>query len=269
MRVRIFKDLEKTLPEDRFVAWTNLRGRYRGKQHYVSSVPSEPEGILIAQDKFDRIYFCRRPRHNRYKNGIMNRVDFLAHEYHLDRLTDLRGGTFIDCGANVGELGLWAKVRGFSYIPFEPEDLEARCVDLNVFDGADTCHRKGLWNETTTLQFHSSPDSADSSLIAFEGSTQTAKLEVVRLDDAVDLSTADGPVIFKLEAEGAEPEVLEGAKDSLAHIDWVAVDCGYERGPDKQHTFVETNTALVDHGFRLVAAQFGRVTALYGRPGAT
>ena len=38
-----------------------------------------------------------------------------------------------------------------------------------------------------------------------------------------------------------------------------------ERGPEKAHTFVETNTFLQDHGFRLVAAKFLRVTALYQR----
>ena len=229
----------------------------------------EPPEIHVVEDKNDTIYICRRGRHKRYANGIAPKIESLAKEYHLDKLSELRNGTFIDCGANVGELGLWAISRGFTYVPFEPEFLEARCVDLNIFDGKETCRRQGLWNRSTTLTFYSQPNSADSSFIEFGNSASTTELDVVRLDEAMDLAAYPGPVILKLEAEGAEPEVLEGARDCLSHIDWVTVDCGYERGPGKEHTFVETNAVLLDHGFSLVAAQFDRVTALYRNSGRT
>ena len=35
---------------------------------------------------------------------------------------------------------------------------------------------------------------------------------------------------FKIEAEGAEPEVLEGSKNSLKIIDYIGVDGSHERG---------------------------------------
>jgi len=271
MSTNLFRNIEARLTDsmtaERFCAITNLRNRVRGKCHKINPLGGPDSEILLAEDGDEAIHFCRRNRHNRYKRGVRTAIDRLARDYHLDRLADLRGGTFIDCGANVGELGLWAKTRGFDYIPFEPEALEARCVDLNVFDGVETCRRAGLWNKTTTLTLYNRADEADSSFLPGEGGGgNTIELPVTRLDEALDLSQADRPIIFKLEAEGAEPEVLEGARESLRHIDYVAVDCGYERGPEKNHTVVETNTALVDHGFRLIAAQFQRVTALYGRP---
>ena len=83
------------------------------------------------------------------------------------------------------------------------------------------------------------------------------------LDGAVNLPDVPGTVILKIEAEGAEPEVLEGAADTLASIDWVTIDCGHERGVSKAHTFVETNVLMQDLGFRLHRAQFKRITALY------
>ncbi len=247
----------------------NLRNAVRGKVHRIAPVPGEDAAVHRADDGKDHIFICRRDRHNRYKRGVAEGVDRLARAYSLDLIADLiadlRDGLFIDCGANVGELGLWARARGFRYVAFEPEPLEARCVDLNNFDGHPTCIRKALWNEETILSFYNRADSAESSVFADADETPSMTLPATTLDIAVDLTGVTGPVIFKLEAEGAEPEVLQGAVKSLARIDWLAVDCGFERGPERAHTFVETNTFLQDHGFRLQAAKFTRVTALYRR----
>jgi hypothetical protein len=46
-------------------------------------------------------------------------------------------------------------------------------------------------------------------------------------------------------------------------VDYIAIDCGYERGKEQTHTFVETNAFLVDRGFRAVQANFHRMTILY------
>ncbi len=250
---------------DTYCRLVNLRNSIRGKKHRITPVPSEATEIHKASDGSESIYICRRARHNRYKSGVVAGIDRLAADYSLNLIGDLRNGTFIDCGANVGELGLWARARGFRYIAFEPEALEARCVNLNNFGGKDECIRKALWREETVLEFFNRADSADSSVLPGTGMEPSIRVPATTLDAAVDLSLADSPVIFKLEAEGAEPEVLEGARNSMQSIDWVCVDCGFERGPEKAHTFVETNTFLQDHGFRLVAAKFKRVTALYRR----
>ena len=271
MRLELIRTIETALAQrisiDRYCRLVNLRNALRHKKHRIAPVVTEDPAIHIASSGAETIHICRRGRHNRYKSGVMAGVDRLARDYSLDRIADLRGGVFIDCGANVGELGFWARSRGFRYIPFEPEPLEARCVDLNHFDGAPGCIRKALWNQETVLKFYTRPDSADSSVLVSADAEASVSIAATTLDAAVDLAAVTGPVIFKLEAEGAEPEVLQGAAKSLARIDWVAVDCGFERGPERAHTFVETNTCLQDHHFRLVAARFTRVTALYQRVG--
>ena len=269
MRLNLIRSIEDRfsigLDMAAYCRLVNLRNAIRGKKHRIAQAVGEDPALHIADDGADRIFICRRSRHNRYKRGVMAGVDRLARDYSLDQIADLRDGMFIDCGANVGELGFWARRRGFRYVPFEPETLEARCVDLNHFGGRAECIRKALWKEETVLKFFNRADSADSSVLPGANQEPSVVLPATTLDAAVDLSAVTGPVIFKLEAEGAEPEVLEGAVRSLSRIDWVAVDCGYERGPEKAHTFVETNTCLQDHGFRLMAAKFTRVTALYQR----
>jgi FkbM family methyltransferase len=265
MRTNLFRNIEGYLADrvslKTYCKVVNSRNALRGKRHRIE--PFSDDGVHKATDGKESIYLCRRGRHNRYKRGVMAGVDALARDYHLDAIAPFEGGTFIDCGANVGELGFWARARGMRYIAFEPEALEATCCDLNNFGGQSTTIRKALWNENTTLVFHSKPDSADSSLFEMAGSTDRIEVEAVALDSVIDIEDLPGPVIFKLEAEGAEPEVLQGAVNSLPRIDFVAVDSGYERGAEKKHTFVETANALQDHGFRLAQAQFRRITALY------
>jgi FkbM family methyltransferase len=212
MRFELARKIEEALSERistvAYCKLVNLRNSVRGKQHRLVTAVGEDPSIHIASDGVDSIHICRRGRHNRYKRGLMAGVDRLAQAYSLDLIEDLRDGVFIDCGANVGELGFWARKRGFNYIPFEPEVLESRCVDLNHFDGEARCVRMALWNEESVLKFYTRADSADSSLLAGAGEEAAVTVNATKLDTALDLSEATGPVIFKVEAEGAEPEVL-------------------------------------------------------------
>ena len=86
----------------------------------------------------------------------MHRVFEVAGEYLLDTIDTMPGGVFIDCGSNIGELGLWARKIGLAYIAFEPEVLEARYCDPNNFEGSTDTRCEALRNEATTLTFYAS-----------------------------------------------------------------------------------------------------------------
>ena len=266
MRIDNRRDLHQAclnlVPHDTYCFLANLVNTVRGRRFRIS--PVHEEHVFLADDGESRIFFCRRRNGRRFRRGVMRRVDRLASAYHLDAIDVLPGGTFIDCGANIGELGLWARMHGLSYVAFEPETLEARCCDLNNFGGRPETERKALWKETATLSFHSRPETSDGSVFDMGDPISRVDVSAVTLDDAVDLSNGSGgTVIFKVEAEGAEPEVLEGASKTLSSVDWVAIDCGYERGREQAHTFVETNVFLHDCGFRPLRADLRRGTMLY------
>ena len=239
----------------------NARLIFRGRPIRVAMGNSP---IYTVSDGEIQINICRPGRYNRYKRGIKRGIDALAFDYHLDKLKGLDGGTFIDCGANVGELGIWAQSRNMNYIAFEPEHLEADCCDRNNYNGQAFTIRKALWKETTTLEFFHKADTADSSALSVSDYSEKTLVPAVSLDDHLDLSKLSHPVILKLEAEGAEPEVLQGAEKFVTLADYVTVDCGYERGASQDHTFIEVNDVLTRNGFRAIAAQLrGRVTVLF------
>lgn len=56
---------------------------------------------------------------------------------------------------------------------------------------------------------------------------------------------------MKIEAEGAEPEILEGGVNALAMTDFVTVDCGFERGKEEASTLAPVANFLLRHGFEL------------------
>ena len=265
LRVNMFRWLVTYLraktPLALYCRVVNARNCVSGRAHRIA--PFEGNSILKAWDGADELFLCRRRRHRLYKRGIRARIERLVQDYHLDHVPAGPGGLLIDCGANVGELGLWARTKGMDYVAFEPEALEARCIDLNVYDGEPKTIRKALWNRNTTLEFFSKPETADGSVIDPGGTEARFAVDAVRLDTVMDLADRPGPVILKVEAEGAEPEILEGAESLLSAIDFVTVDCGPERGHEEAHTLVETNNLLLDAGFRI--RQFGarRMTGLY------
>lgn len=237
----------------------NTKSVIRGKAHRVSTSDND---IFYAKDSEDEIFFARLNRHNRYKKGIMTGINMLAEQYNLDKIDLSNGGLLIDCGANIGELGLWAKKNNLSYTAFEPEKSESDCICRNAKAGS-AIYRNALWNKKERLTVHSLPNSGDSSIFDMGASVGSFEIDAIRLDDTLSLMNQPGNIILKVEAEGAEPEVLQGAQGLFDKIDYITVDCGPERGVNQEYTFVQVNNFLIQHGFELKVVKFDRVTALF------
>jgi hypothetical protein len=69
--------------------------------------------------------------------------------------------------------------------------------------------------------------------------------------------------LLKLEAEGAEPEILVGAESVLSRIDYIAADLGPERGLKQEQTATPVINFLLARGFELIDMKFDRVTCLF------
>ncbi len=249
-------------PDGVFILSINLNNTLKKRQAVVRL---HEKNIYSVHDGNDVIYTCRRSRLGRYFFGIKNQCAALSRDYLLHNIAFKEGDVLVDCGANNGEIGVWAKQKNLNYYAFEPEPLEARCCDLNNYAGEKKAIRKGLWFEKTKIHWHSKPESADSSIIEIQDTDNVVSIETTTLADFVHENTIDRIRLFKLEAEGAEPEVLQGALSVLDRIDYIAVDCGYERGVEKKHTFMEVYTILKDHQFEIAAAEFKRVVFLFKR----
>jgi len=225
----------------------------------------QADGVYVAYYNDDTIRIARRNRYKLYDKGIMKRVTDLANAYMLGSINLREGDCFIDCGANIGELGIWASQNGVKYHAFEPEEKEAFCCDMNNFNGKTKTNRKALWHEETDLKFYSKPDSADSSAIEIQKYLDVKSITATTLVRYMSDMGIENVRLLKVEAEGAEPEVLMGAESVLSKVDFISVDCGKERGIEQLPTFKESNEIILRNNFELVSKNIERHCYLYRR----
>jgi FkbM family methyltransferase len=179
----------------------------------------------------------------------------------LNHIKFAHGDLVVDCGANLGDLYLYFKEKEIEidYFAFEPSELDFDCLRANVQSVNSKLFKKGLFNKSGDLSFYVSVSGADSSLINPGFYDKVETVDVIRLDSLA----FDSIKLFKVEAEGAEPEVLEGALGLLPKIDFISVDAGFERGEKHESTLVEVMNFLTAHNFELVALSHERVVALF------
>ncbi len=221
-------------------------------------------GTRFLVTDVSRPKFQYQIRHQRqclmaYERGITHRAEKLADDYFLEVIDFAHKDIVLDCGANVGDLKIWFDLKGLDidYVGFEPAPIEFECLRENVFPSH--VHNVGLWSTEGTLTFYLSSQGADSSLIAPPTYDTTVSVRVDKIENFI-----HGPVkLLKLEAEGAEPEILEGLGDRLASIEYISADLGFERGVASESTLVPVVNYLLARNFELVEVQHGRITALF------
>ena len=173
---------------------------------------------LVDKDnkKFTHFFKAEKQGNMAYGKGLEYRLKDLSKSYFLDMIDFKDGDTFIDCGANVGDLYLVLQKMDvdLNYIGFEPSPVEFTCLQKNV--PKMSLHNVGLWNTEGTLEFYVASQGADSSLIRPKTFESKTIVETQPLNKYI-----NGKVkCLKLEAEGAEPEILEGLGDKLNYIEY-------------------------------------------------
>ena len=127
----------------------------------------------------------------------------------------------------------------------------------------------GLWYSDGELDFFVASQRADSSFIEPPTYDKIIKVPTKRLDS---LLTNKKIKLLKLEAEGAEPEVLYGCEKILDRIEYISADVGFERGVEQTNTLAAVTNYLLSNGFELIdfKKEKGkeRLTALFRNSGS-
>lgn len=221
---------------------------------------------FIVVEERGRVVVARRSRLEYYLTGVVAREQQLIREYLLERIRFESGDRIIDVGANIGEVSrLLARRHGVIPIAFEPEDREFRALEANLRGTGGSAHKALLWSHETELVFHEANDTGDSSIFEPRNATSTQQHAATTLDAAIPrTAAAEGPIrLLKLEAEGAEPEILEGAARTLERVQFIAADVGPERGLERETTIFPVYERLRASGFRAVAVQTKRLVVLF------
>ena len=191
----------------------------------------------------------------RYRGGIAWRIAKLAGRYGCpDFYEPQTGDVVVDIGANIGEFSLYAVSKGAQVYAFEPDPSAFACLSHNLrqFPSA-TGYKLALWSERTTLKFFKATDQADSSFFKPNSQIQEViELEAWRLEDVPEIAALERIDFLKIDGEGAEPEILQGATETLRRTAKISIDVGPERlGESTRKAVIEileaSGFSIVDH----------------------
>jgi len=243
---------------------------------YIRNIKIINDFYRISYFFGDNNLYWHFPKNNRqrgskcYRKGLKERGLELAKSYKIDCLKFEEGDIVLDCGANYGDLFLYLTYLNIdlNYYAFEPGIDEYKTLELNM-KNINTSIKKqtyqlGLGDSNSIKDFYYSPVDGDSSIIEIDSFIKKVQIEVIKLEDFVKQKLSDKKIkLLKLEAEGAEPEVLKGSKEILKQVDYIAADLGPERGLNKNCTLTEVTNFLHEHNFVIHEFGYPRITALF------
>src|SRR5258706_3343004 len=171
--------------------------------------------------------------------------------------------TVIDVGANVGQFAVaCAKIfPGVTIYSFEPlpgcvERLKgnvARLGDVHVYPLA-------LGAESGETTMHVNSHSHSSSILplgerhrrAFPSAREIGhiKVKMSTLDLEMKSMFLERPVLLKLDVQGYETLVLEGARETLDKVDYVLLEASFRPMYQGERTFMDIVRAMESYGFQ-------------------
>lgn len=143
-------------------------------------------------------------------------------------------GTLIDIGANIGLVSIpVVEKSGVACLAFEPEPFNFTLLKHNILahglESKIAANNVALYSEKGQIQLQRDPsNSGDNRLIrdtnatkAANRETRTITVDADRLDALIDPERLAHPVVVKMDTQGAEVRVLEGARQILPHVDYL------------------------------------------------
>jgi len=191
--------------------------KYRGKGNAMVVIEDYDGNLRL---KFDRSTHMGSLI---YWNGYASPAELAL----LDKILK-PGMVFADIGANLGEFTVYAGKRVktgkvLAFEPFEPVfKLLLENIELNHLENV-IAFQVGLWNQNGELPFYLGSERDDrsfvyegwSTAVGGKGSQQISKVKMVVFDDwfeGLQISRLD---LMKIDTEGAELQMLTGARKSL------------------------------------------------------
>ena len=210
---------------------------------------------FYIDDNSRKVFFNNKNRgFNLYRDGIDKRGSFIFSSYCLQHIKFSKEDIFIDCGANYGDmmLELSKYIKFSNYYGIEPSTASFKILKKNIKGNNSKLINKALGKENNVLPFYISEEEADSSIIKPKIFNEIINVLVITLENLIKEFHIKEVKLLKIEAEGYEPEILEGLGNLLQICKYVAIDGGYERGENKEQTFTTQTNYLINNGFVMI-----------------
>lgn len=195
-----------------------------------------------------------------YGKGFKKRKNELLSTYLIKNLEFEDDDVVIDIGANNGDFYLCFDKK-IKYFAYEPSPLVFSNLEYNIKN--HNLFNKGLSNlADNKIDFYLKDEFGDSSILPINDYTKKISIETTTLDKEID-KIQQKIKLIKLEAEGFEPEILQGLKKHLNSVQYITIDCGFERGIKQESTIAECSNYLLKNNFEMIDFGSPRIVALF------
>ncbi len=146
----------------------------------------------------------------------------------------------LDCGASLGVFSAIASAKGCSVYAFEPilETIEHYLNKTATWNKNIEIVQGALWHENTTLEFEATTDSRISSqalgVAKVKSQNPIISVPAISLDEFVKEKKLDRVDFIKADIEGAERNMLMGAKEVLQKFQPMLSLCTYHLPDDSE-----------------------------------
>jgi FkbM family methyltransferase len=225
-----------------FCVLLNIRNFIKRKKIYFRFV----DNFYILKQNKKSWFFKNKYRLLRNVDGLEKRAEQLHDIYQLKNTNINDQELIVDIGANYGEFfnvfDLILKKK-INYISVEPSNDCYVCLKKSIPNQKHI--NSAIYNKKIKKNFFLSEDTADSSLIEPQKFSDFVEIETKTLNDIINQDVT----LLKVEAEGAEPEIILNLRDLDYKIKYIVVDVSFERGKKKLSTEKRCLTILKSYGY--------------------
>ena len=209
----------------------------------------DEDGMHWVSDGVERIAVLPPRAFRFFHRGIASRRHYLVNKY-LQRLVSrpVAGATVINLGANIGEVAMTMAEYGAHVLAIEPDPNVVPLLCANTRGRSIDVIANAAWNADGPLKLYLNSDHADTS--AFNVSEQPITVEARRIDTLVAERGIGRVHLLIGDAEGAEPEVLQGARQTLRSTEYVSLRASAERCGER--TLEACEALLMAAGFDIL-----------------
>jgi FkbM family methyltransferase len=209
--------------------------------------------VFWFEDGVNRMAVAVPERGQRFfRHGIRHRLVGLTYRYLQGRVSISPDDCVINIGANIGEVAVCLEWRGAKVLAIEPDSHVLPALKANA-DGRNIwVEPVAAWKQDGELEMYLATASGDTSV--FQPAQKRIEGRMTfparRIDTLAREYEIDHVRLIVGDAEGAEPEVLEGAAETLKITDYVSLCASAER--DGERTMEACEIILHAAGFDII-----------------
>lgn len=232
-----------------YVDLTTFAEMYEQEQSQVAVLETDPILPLQRVQTSKGPMWIRTPKGGRGIGWILAEHDWME-QLSADHVVS-PGDVVLDVGAHVGIFAMKAFALGAArVIAVEPDPDNVECLRRNfskeIESGRLTIVEAGAWNKVDTMELSIGQSSGWNSLVS-DNHYLTVEVPVRPIDDMLAELGVDRLDYIKMDIEGAEPQALEGAAETIRRFHPIVMIDTYQWEHDLG--MLESKLAEADTGY--------------------